>query len=66
MKDGAWLPGAAKPQLSRIAQRGDKAGPKNKYFQWVDPLGVAVYRRWLLSVNRNNNERVVVDRASAA
>jgi hypothetical protein len=26
---------------------------------------VAVYRRWLLAVNRNNNELVVVDRGSA-
>ena len=42
-----------------------KASPLNTYFKWADPLGVAVYRRWLLSANRHNNELMVVDRASA-
>ncbi len=42
-----------------------KAGPKNTHFKWVDPLAVKVYRRWLLAVNRNNNELVFVDRETA-
>jgi DNA-binding beta-propeller fold protein YncE len=40
-------------------------GPRNRHFAWVDPLCVSVYRGWLLAVNRNNNELVVVDRGSA-
>lgn len=39
-------------------------GPANRHFANVDPLEVAVYRDWLLCVNRNNAELVVVDRAT--
>lgn len=50
--------------LRRVDHIPFQAGPKNKHFQWVDPLGLVMYRGWLLSVNRNNNEVMVVDRAS--
>jgi len=39
-------------------------GPQNKHFTNVDPLEVATFRDWLLCVNRNNSELVVVDRAT--
>lgn len=41
-----------------------KANARNTTFSWVDPLSVAVAGRWLLAVNRNNNELVVVDRGT--
>jgi len=37
-----------------------------KHFAWVDPLAQAIYEDYLLSVNRNNHELAVLDRASAA
>jgi hypothetical protein len=34
---------------------------RNTSFAWVDPLGLATYRTWLLAANRNNREVVVLD-----
>jgi DNA-binding beta-propeller fold protein YncE len=38
---------------------------KNKSFAWVDPVGLATYRGWLLVANRNNGELVVLDDSSS-
>lgn len=38
----------------------------NKHFQWVDPIALAWYRQYLLSVNRNNYELVFVEPATHA
>jgi hypothetical protein len=37
---------------------------RNTFFAWVDPLGLATYRTWLLAANRNNREVVVLDSSS--
>lgn len=36
----------------------------NKYFEWVDPLAQAIYKEYLLSVNRNNYELVILKKES--
>ena len=37
---------------------------RNKRHRWVDPLSQVLYRDRLLSVNRNNRERVVLDKSA--
>jgi hypothetical protein len=39
-------------------------GAHNKHFNWVDPLSIKVYGDYLLSLNRNNCELVVLDKTS--
>ena len=36
----------------------------NKYFTWVDPLSLALFRNSVISLNRNNRELVLVDKQS--
>lgn len=37
-------------------------GAHNKYFKWVDPLSLKIYNNFLISLNRNNRELVIVDK----
>ncbi len=37
---------------------------RNKFFDWVDPIGLATYRTWLIAANRNNREVVILDGSS--
>jgi len=39
-----------------------KKNKHNQYFQWVDPLSIAITGIYIASINRNNNELVFVDR----
>jgi hypothetical protein len=39
-------------------------GVHNKHFNWADPLSVKVYGNYLLSLNRNNFELVILDKNS--
>jgi DNA-binding beta-propeller fold protein YncE len=34
----------------------------NKHYDWVDPLSVKIFKKYLLSLNRNNCELVVIDK----
>jgi DNA-binding beta-propeller fold protein YncE len=34
----------------------------NKFFTWVDPLSLALYKNSIISVNRNNRELVLIDK----
>ena len=36
----------------------------NKYFTWVDPLSLALFKNSVISLNRNNRELVLVDKQS--
>jgi hypothetical protein len=36
----------------------------NKHFEWVDPLSVKIYGDYILSLNRNNRELVVLNKFS--
>jgi DNA-binding beta-propeller fold protein YncE len=50
-------------KLKVVRTAGFTANAKNG-FPWVDPIGLATYRGWLLSANRNNREVMVLDRTS--
>ena len=36
----------------------------NKHFTWVDPLSLALYKDFVISLNRNNRELVFIDKQS--
>ena len=41
-----------------------KPNKYNKYFTWVDPLSLALYKDFIVSLNRNNRELVILDKRS--
>jgi outer membrane protein assembly factor BamB len=53
------------PEKLRIERNiAFSTNPRNRYFNWVDPIGLATYQTWLLAANRNNRELVVLDGTS--
>ncbi len=39
-----------------------KPNKYNKYFTWVDPLSLTLYKDFIVSLNRNNRELVLIDK----
>ena len=52
------------PEKMKVLQNVPFTPNAGNSFPWVDPLGLATYRGWLLSANRNNREVMVLDSSS--